>query len=242
MSSNKLIKLSIIIPCFNERKTIRLVLDRVIKVSLYDIAKEIIVIDDCSTDGTYFYLNKYIRSLPINPYFIIKVKRHLKNQGKGAAIRTGLSMATGDIVIIQDADLEYNPKDYPFLLKPILEGKSEVVYGSRILNIRNPKFTPFYYYGGRLVTLAGNILYRSYLSDISTGYKVFRRKVLANITLEHNGFEFCEEITAKILRKGIKITEVPISYLPRGFQEGKKLRWYQGFKAVYTLLKFRFLK
>jgi len=226
-------KLSIIIPVYNERNTIREILKRVSKVPL---EKEILVVDDCSKDGTKEILLSL--SADCAP---IKILYHEKNKGKGQAIKTALKYITGDIVIIQDADLEYDPQDYPELIKPIISGRSDVVYGSRILGGFRGKYFR-YYWGGRLVNFLTNFLYRVDITDESTCYKVFRSKVILGISLEASGFDFCVEITAKLCNLGHKIYEVPIHYYPRGFAEGKKIRWKDGFIAICSLLKYKFRK
>lgn len=228
--------LSIIIPVFNEESTIVEVFKRVQKVNLKNIKKEIIVVDDASTDGSF----KKVKKLKN-----IVLLRQKKNMGKGAAIRMGLSKATGDFFIIQDADLEYSPSDYEKLLTPILQGRTEVVYGTRLktfpLRVSGSKRTPLvsHYLGNILLTSITNFLYGSELTDMETCYKVFKKEALQGITIESNRFEFEPEITAKLLRKGIKIMEVPIKVKPRGYDEGKKISWKDGFSALYTLLKYR---
>jgi len=227
-------KLSIIIPAFNEERTIEELIKKVDAVLLANnIEKEIIVVDDGSADNT---LN-ILENLKNKHKFVLA--KHQKNQGKGAAIRTGILKATGDFVIIQDADLEYNPNDYNKLLVPFFENKAEAVYGSRILsNAKRGKLA--FYLGGRLVTLATNIIYGLQLTDEPTCYKVFKRDLLNSLGLECDGFEFCPEVTAKIARKGIKIYEVPISYNARNKSEGKKIKWQDGLIALWTLIKYKF--
>lgn len=227
-------KLSIIIPVYNEKKTILELIKKVKEVSV-NLEKEIIIVDDCSTDGTTELLSKLKD---------VKVIFHKTNQGKGAAIKTALKHITGDIILIQDADLEYEPKDYPQLIKPILEGKTKVVYGSRfkgkkILAKERWKI-PSHYIGNILLSLITTLLYGRYITDMETGYKVFTKDVIDNITLNAKGFEFEPEITVKILKKGYKIIEVPISYKSRSFNEGKKITWKDGVKALWYLIKYRF--
>lgn len=225
-------KLSVIIPIFNEKRTIQKVLRRVENVEITGIDKEIILVDDFSSDGT--------REILKNLKEKYKVIFHQKNLGKGAAIRSALKYATGDIIIIQDADLEYSPEDYPQLIRPILRNETSVVYGSRVLS-KSPRFSLWYYLGGKLINKLANFLYGSKITDINSGYKVFKKEIFEKITLESNGFEFCEEITAKLLKRKYKIVEVPIKYNPRSFAEGKKLTWRDGFLAILTLIKYRFL-
>jgi len=225
-------KISIIIPVYNEAATIEEILKRVIDVDL-DHDKEIFVVDDGSTDDTKLLL----ASLPAQ----IKVLRHTKNLGKGTAIRTALEQITGDIVIIQDADLEYNPSDYPALIAPIFEGKTDVVYGSRWLENRHPPIpVNRFIIGGRFITWLANTLYGAGITDEATCYKVFRASLIKNLDLRCKGFEFCPEITAKVILSGYNIYEVPISYNPRKAEEGKKLRVYDGLIAVATLFRCRF--
>jgi len=225
-------KLSIIIPVFNEENTIEELIRRVFAVSL-PIEKEIIVVDDGSFDNT----NKILKKLKKEINFISQ--EHPKNRGKGAAIKTGLKQATGEFILIQDADLEYDPKDYSNLIRPLLEGKAEVVYGSRMLG-KNKKGYLTFYLGGRFLTFLTNLLYGLNITDESTGYKAFKSEVLKNVDLKCEGFEFCPEITAKIAKKGIKIYEVPISYNARYLKEGKKIKVKDGLKAVWTLIKYKF--
>lgn len=222
-------KLPVIIPVYNEKKTILQLIDKVRAVAL---DKEIIIVNDGSTDGSKEILDNIKDEN-------IKIIHHSQNLGKGAAIRTALSYISGDIVIIQDADLEYDPNDYHKLIAPILNGEAEVVYGSRILSKSKRSYLR-YYWGGRLLTLLTNILYGTKLTDQPTGYKVFKADVLKKLKLTCNRFEFCSEATAKLAQKGYKIQEVPISYIPRTFQEGKKLTWRGGVRSVWTLLRLKY--
>jgi glycosyltransferase involved in cell wall biosynthesis len=224
--------LSVIIPIFNEMSTLNTILDRVLATNLTD---EILLIDDGSTDGTRDLL------AALEGRQGIRVIIHAQNQGKGAAVRTGISAATGDIVLIQDADLEYDPNDYPALLKPIEDGKADVVFGSRFLG--GPRRVTMFWHmlANKLLTLTANLLYDSILSDIETGYKVFRREVLENIKLRANRFDFEPEFTAKILKQKVRIFEVPISFNPRDYSEGKKIKLKDAFEAAWTLLKYRFV-
>lgn len=226
-------KLSIIIPVYNEERTILKLIEKVKKVDIV-LDKEIIVVDDGSSDATPNLLKKIKGT---------KVIFAEKNIGKGAAIRKGLSKVTGDIVIIQDADLEYDVRDYNKLIEPIIKGKAEVVYGSRNLNKGNKKHSGFFYYiGGIFLSLLANLLYGTNITDEATCYKVFKTSIIKSIDLKCNKFEFCPEITAKIAKKGIKIFEVPIRYEPRSKKEGKKIRWIDGIQAVFTLIKYRFIE
>jgi dolichol-phosphate mannosyltransferase len=221
--------LSVIIPVYNEARSIEFVIKRVRATGL---ARQIIVVDDGSTDETFERLSR-LRSVPG-----LKVVRHKGNRGKGAAIRTGLEHATGEFVIIQDADTEYDPADYPVLLKPLLTGESNVVYGVR--HDDNPRRGPLLFFGVKLLTLVTNLLYGCRIHDEATGYKAFRLSLLRRIALECERFEFCPEVTAKVCRLGEHIVEVPISYRPRSVEAGKKLRWTDGAWALLTLLRYRF--
>ena len=221
-------KVSVIIPVLNERETILQVLERVAAVP---VEKEIIVVDDGSSDGTGELLAQRDD---------ITLVRHPRNRGKGAAVRSGLAHVSGDIVLIQDADLEYDPEEYPQLIAPITQGRARVVYGSRLLKTKNPRSSRAFYWGGRLVTLATNLLYGSRLTDEPTCYKVFATEVIRNLPFEGDGFEWEPEITARILKRGIAIFEVPISYHPRRPDQGKKIRPWDGIKAILTLLRWRF--
>lgn len=225
-------KLSVIIPVFNEEKTINEIIRKISELFL-PVEKEIIVIDDGSFDNTLSRL-KEIKNI----YNFILLE-HEKNEGKGAAIRTGIKEATGDFIIIQDADLEYSPDDYIKLISPLLRGEAEVVYGSRSLG-KNKRGHWSFYLGGKILTIMANLLYGLNITDESTCYKVFRRDLAEKLNLESKGFEFCPEITAKIGKMGIKIYEVPISYNARLKKDGKKIKWKDGFIAIWTLLKYKF--
>jgi len=226
-------KLSIIVPVYNEEKTLEKILDRVKAVKL-SIEKEIIIIDDFSSDSTREILKKIK-----DPQ--IKVIYHEKNQGKGSAIRTGIKYTTGDIFIIQDADLEYSPEEYPQLIQPILDGKTQVVYGSRYKGKKSGKNIMIHLWGNKILTLITKILYLQNISDMETCYKVFKKDVLEGIRLKAKRFDFEPEITAKIIKKGYKIYEVPITYRSRLFDEGKKITWKDGVKALFYLIKYRFV-
>ncbi len=221
-------KISIVIPVYNEEKTVQ---ETIAKVSQIPFEKEILVIDDGSTDKT----PEVLRSLQGNSLILL---RHEQNKGKGAALRTGFSRASGEIIIIQDADLEYNPEDYPALLQPILEGKADVVYGSRFLGGPHRVLFFWHYAGNRFLTLLSNILSNLNLSDMETGYKVFKKEVLNQIKLKSNRFGFEPEFTIKIAKKKMRVYEVPISYYGRDYSEGKKITWKDGFAAIYALFRF----
>lgn len=215
-------------PVFNEENTAAEMIRRVRELPL-DV--ELIVVDDGSTDATPQVL---ARTPGIDRLVV-----HERNRGKGAAIRTGLAQATGDTVVIQDADLEYDPNDFLPMLDVMDKGDAKVVYGSRILG-HNPMSRPSFYFGGRLLSLLTNLLYGTHITDEPTCYKMFRREVLADIDLRCEGFEFCPEVTAKIARRGYRIVEVPIRYAPRDIREGKKIRWRDGWIAIRTLVRLRF--
>lgn len=222
-------KLSVIMPVFNEEKTLTTILDRVQAVP---IDKEIIIVDDCSIDTTRGLLEK-IRSENVTIYY------HQRNLGKGAAVRTGLHHATGDVVIVQDGDLEYDPGDYLKLVQPILDGRTDVVYGSRVL-AHSPISYRRYNWGSRFLTWVANRIYGLNITDLYTCYKVISRDVMQSLDLRCRGFEFCPEVTAKLTRKGHSIVELPISYHPRPFEEGKKIRWFDGLVGLWTLIRYRF--
>lgn len=230
--------LSVLIPAYNEQTTIYELLGKVVAVSLVNNMKmEIVVVNDCSKDNTMCEIERFQKD---HPEVDMKVLVHEINQGKGAAIRTAIGAATGDICIIQDADLEYDPQDYNLLLPFIQSGKYKVVYGSRFLNDSTKHSYFSFYLGGRIVSIFSNLLYHQHLTDEPTCYKMFDAKLLKTIKLDCTGFEFCPEITAKVCRYGEKIIEVPINYYPRSFDEGKKIKWYDGVEAIWTLLKYKF--
>lgn len=224
-------KLSVIVPVYDERNTVVEIVRRMRAVEL-PVDLEIVIVDDGSTDGTRDVLRQLADST-------VRVVLHERNQGKGAAIRTGLEKVTGDLVLIQDADLEYDPDDWPKLLNPLLRGKAKVVYGSRFTGERRNMLF-LHWIGNRFLSLVTNVLYNTTLSDMETCYKLFDRTVLDGITINASRFEFEPEITAKLLRRGIRIYEVPISYTGREFEEGKKITWRDGFIALWTLVKYRF--
>lgn len=226
-------KLSIVMPVYNEKPTIEEILRRVEEVGL---ANEIVVVDDGSNDGTRELLHELAGAHPL-----VRLILHETNQGKGAAVRTGIQAASGDLVLIQDADLEYDPRDYPALLKPIEEGKADVVYGSRFLGAPRRATMFWHMVANKLLTFMTNILYNSVLTDMETGYKLFRRDIIQSIPLNSRRFDFEPEITSKLLKRKIRIFEVPISFNPREYSEGKKIGLKDAFEAVWTLLKYRFI-
>ncbi|MGB7093299.1 MAG: glycosyltransferase family 2 protein [Anaerolineales bacterium] len=225
-------KVSVIIPVYNEEETIEEILRR---VEMEEIATEILVIDDGSTDGT----REKLASL--NEVGNLRIILHDRNQGKGAAVRTGIQNATGDVFLIQDADLEYDPRDYPKLIQPIEEGIADVVYGSRFLG--GPRRTTMFWHmvANKLLTFMTNLLYNTILSDMETGYKVFKREIVDGMKIHANSFDFEPEFTAKILKKKVRVYEVPISFNPRDYDEGKKIGFIDAFQAVWTLIKYRFV-
>jgi dolichol-phosphate mannosyltransferase len=227
-------KLSIIVPIYNEERTLEQIIDKVQSVEIPNIEKEIILVNDSSTDNTLdivLYLEK--------KYNNIKSLSHKQNLGKGAAIRTALEQVTGDIVVIQDGDLEYNPEDFKRLIKPILNRETKVVYGSRMLGNRTGFLFISYYYGNKFLTFLTQILFAQKITDMETCYKMMDTEVLKEIDFESNRFDFEPEITSKIIKKGYKIVEVPIDYHCRPFNEGKKINWRDGIIAIYKLFKYR---
>ena len=224
-------KLSVVVPVFNERNTLVELLRRVRSVDLPgDIEREIVVVDDGSSDGTRDVLNQLSDST-------VRVVLHDANQGKGAALRTGFAHATGDYVLVQDADLEYDPHDWPRLLDPVLRGKARVVYGSRFTGERRNMLL-LHWIGNRFLSLVTNVLYNTTLSDMETCYKLLDRRLLDELTLRSKRFEIEPELTAKLLKLGVRIYEVPISYAGREFDEGKKITWRDGFRALYCILRY----
>ena len=226
------LKISVVIPIYNEVGTI---LEIVRRVQAVELEKEIIIVDDGSTDGTREHLQQLAEKQGN-----VRVCRHDHNQGKGAALRTGFGVATGDIVIIQDADLEYDPQEYPALLEPIVDGRADVVYGSRFLGGPHRVLFFWHYVGNKFLTLLSNVFTNLNHTDMETGYKVFKKAVLEQINLRSNRFAFEPEFTAKIARKGFRIYETPISYSGRTYTEGKKIDWKDGIKAIFAILWFRF--
>jgi len=228
-------KLSIIIPCYNEKGTILDVLGKVGAAPLPPgVGREIVVVCDGSTDGTRELLEKnYGSGVPG-----VKVLYHETNYGKGRAVQTGAAAATGDYLVVQDADLELTPADYPALLRPVIEDKAEVVFGSRA-KFGFSKMYAHSRFANRVITGVTNLLYGSRLSDQACGYKLLSMSAFRSITLDRSGFEFCSEITAKLLKRGYAIQEVPVEYFPRSYSQGKKVNWRDGFRALWTLAKYR---
>ena len=225
-------KISVIIPVYNEALTIKEIIFRVQNV---DLEKEIIVVDDHSTDGTSAQLKDINEQ-----YENVQILTHDRNRGKGAALRTGFAAAGGDIIIIQDADLEYDPQEYKVLLGPILDGRADVVYGSRFLGGPHRVLFFWHYVGNKFLTLLADVFSNLNLSDMETCYKVFKKKVLNEINLRSNRFGFEPEFTMKVAKKGFRVYEVPISYSGRTYEEGKKIVWKDGLKAIFAILWFRF--
>lgn len=236
-------KLSIIIPVFNEEKTISEILKRVSEIKIYGVEKQVVVVNDGSTDATASKIR--ISNFEIRNF---KIFSHRKNLGKGAAVRTGIKNVTGEYIIIQDADLEYNPKDIEKLIKPILNGTSKVVYGTRLKRLpsfskeeKTPRFL-LHYMGNKFLSFLTSILYGQWITDMETCYKLFPKKAVEDMKLNARGFEFEPEITSKLLKRGYKILEVPITTIPRGYDEGKKINTVKdGFIALWSLLKYRFV-
>jgi glycosyltransferase involved in cell wall biosynthesis len=231
--AKKQLTLSIIVPVYNEENTVLPLLKKVQQVKLLGLKKQIIVVNDGSTDKTSQALKKV--KIPN-----CKIIQYEKNKGKGAAIRTAIPHTTGDFVIIQDADLEYDPADYENVLKLLLNGKADVVYGSRFLGVHR-SFLFWHYVGNKLLTLITNILYDAVLTDMETCYKAFKGDLIRSLKLRSNRFDFEPEVTAKVLKRGSKLFEVPISYNGRDFDEGKKITWRDGFVAMATLIRYRFM-
>ena len=229
----KKIRLSIMIPVYNEKETILKIIKRIENVKIKSIEKEIIIVDDFSIDGTRDIIKK-LKEKNIKKVF------HKKNYGKGMAIRTAIKNSTGDILIIQDADLEYHPEDYKKLLKPILSKKTDVVYGSRMFSLTKKEMHTSHYFGNIFLSFLTRVLYRTKITDMETCYKIFRKEVVKDMKLDAKRFEIEPEITAKILKRGYKIIEIPIKFNARTYAEGKKITWKDGINALYCLFKYRF--
>ncbi len=227
-------KLSVIMPVYNEAPTVEEIVRRVLAEPH---EKELIIVDDGSTDGTREILARLEQAHPEQ----VRVILHERNRGKGAAVRTGLAQATGDVLLIQDADLEYDPADYGLLLEPIELGRADVVYGSRFLGVHRA-FLFWHMVGNRLLTSVTNLLYNATLTDMETCYKAIRAEFLQGVRLRSDTFDIEPEITAKLLKRRARLYEVPIHYYGRDFSEGKKIRWYDGFRALWTLIKYRLVE
>ncbi len=230
-------KLSVVIPMFNESATVRKILDKIAAVDI-GMEKEMVLVDDCSTDGTRDILGELAVSHPD-----WRVQFHEVNRGKGAALRTGFAAATGDFVLIQDADLEYDPRDYPLLLRPLVEQQADVVFGSRFQGGGPHRVCFFWHFvGNKFLTTLSNMMTNLNLTDMEVCYKVFRREVIQSLVLREDRFGFEVEITAKVARARCRIYEVPISYYGRSYEEGKKITWKDGFRAIWCILKYRFVQ
>jgi glycosyltransferase involved in cell wall biosynthesis len=233
--------LSVVIPAYNEEATLAELLDRVVAAPLPETVSEleVVVVDDCSSDDTWSELETWCPSERINGRGVTVVRaRHPKNRGKGAALRTGFEATSGDVLLVQDADLEYDPAEYTVLLQPILDGHADVVYGSRFLGGPHRVLFFWHYLGNRFLTLLSNMFSDLNLTDMETCYKVFVREILDRITLKSNRFGFEPEFTAKVARLGLRIYEVPISYHGRTYAEGKKIGWKDGASAIWSILRF----
>lgn len=232
--------LSIVIPCYNEERTVHLILDKVLRVKLLnDIQKELIIVNDCSKDDTIGAIKKYFNA---HPHVDYKLYSHEVNKGKGAALHLGIEKATGDYVIIQDADLEYDPEEYNEIIKPVLDGFADVVYGSRFIGGKPHRILFFWHsIGNKMLTFLSNMGSNLNLTDMETCYKMFRRDIIQSVKLKENRFGFEPEVTAKIARiPEVRIYEVGISYYGRTYAEGKKINWKDGFRAIYCILKYNY--
>ncbi len=239
--NNRIATLSIIIPAYNEAKTIHLILDKVAAVQLLNgIEKEVIIVNDCSTDETQIAVERYMQQSSLN----VVLLNHETNKGKGAALHTGIQKATGDLLIIQDADLEYDPEEYNILLKPVLDGFADVVYGSRFMGGNAHRILFFWHsIGNKVLTTLSNMFTNLNLTDMETCYKLFRREIIQSVQLKETRFGFEPEVTAKISRQpNIRIYEVGISYYGRTYAEGKKINWKDGFRAIYCILRYNLFK
>lgn len=235
-------RLSIVIPVYNEAATVHLILDMIKEVVLVNgIEKELVIVNDCSTDATAAAIRTYIAA---NPQMNIRYFEHEKNQGKGAAVHTGIRQATGELIIIQDADLEYDPQEYNTLLKPVVEGRADVVFGSRFMGGQPHRILFFWHsIGNRILTFLSNMATGLNLTDMETGYKLFKAEILKSLPLRENRFGFEPEVTAMVARvRDVRIYEVGISYYGRTFREGKKINWRDGFRALYCIVKYKFKK
>lgn len=224
--------LSVLMPVYNEMGTIEAIVERVLAV---EIDKELVMVDDGSTDGTREWLREYEQRAPED----VRIFFHPQNRGKGAAIQTAIENARGKLLVIQDADLEYQPEEYPLLVKPILKDQADVVYGSRFLGAHRA-FLGTHYFGNKMLTFITNVLYNTCLTDMETCYKCFRREVFDKVRLRSQRFNMEPEITAKIFKNGFRVMEVPITYTGRDYHEGKKITWRDGFSAIWALVKYRF--
>jgi len=231
-------KISILIPVYNEFRTLPLVLERVLKAPLpAGCEREVVIVDDGSTDGTTELLRELMARYGDSPFIV--AHHSAVNFGKGAALRLGLAKATGDIVLIQDGDMEYEPNDYPKILEPLVQGKQQVVYGSRFMGTMKKSMKWSNFLANKILTYSSNIMFGAGITDEATAYKAFHMSVLRGLRLECIRFEFCPEVTAKVRRLGYHIHEVPISYNPRAIAEGKKIRWQDGVEALWTLIRYR---
>lgn len=227
------LSLSVVMPVYNEKDTIKEIVDRTLGV---DIVKELIIVDDGSSDGT----RDVLKAFASNPK--VRLILHERNKGKGAALRSGFKQITGDVLVIQDADLEYDPEEFREMIAPIQKGKADVVYGSRLTFAKPQRAYMFWHrVGNKVVTLFAGVLYNTTLTDIETCYKMFKAGLIKDMRLCSNGFEIEPELTAKLLKKKLRIYEVPISYYGRSYEEGKKIHWWHGFGALWTLLKYKFV-